>query len=333
MIGIISLLLIGFWSTRTQAKKAALKAMFFNKIGDCALLLAFALLFSFTKTLHFESLSSIVPFFQNVILFPALNISLLEVISFSLFVGVMAKSAQLFVFPVWLLSSMEGPTPVSALLHAATLVTAGVFLLIRCSFIFESAPRFSLFIAFIGILTAIYSGTSAFFQNDLKKIIAYSTASQVGYMVTACGFSAYKIAFFHLFTHGFVKALIFLSAGLLIHNFFDQQDVRKMGGCLNFFPLTSAFFLISSSSLLGLPGLACFFSKESILDHILFPVNSLNPFFSSAFNDSLVNGSAAFFIYHLALLALLFTSLYSFRLFYYLFLVSPQGPRSYYTQK
>jgi len=164
---------------------------------------------------------------------------------------------------------MDGPTPVSALIHAATMVTAGVYLLIRCSFFIEYTLYTKLFISLIGLVTALIASVVCLFQNDIKSIVAYSTCSQLGYMVSVCGFSGYSLAFFHLINHGFFKALLFLSSGLVIHNFFDEQDIRKMGGLLGIMPLTFSFFVIGSFSLIGLPYLSGYYSKDLIIEFLL----------------------------------------------------------------
>lgn len=227
----------------------------------------------------------------------------------------MAKSAQIGLH-IWLADAMEGPTPVSALIHAATMVTAGVFLLIRCSIFFEYSTSALLLLMYIGAFTAFFSGTVGIFQNDIKKIIAYSTCSQLGYMVMACGFSAYNAAFFHLITHGFFKALLFLSAGIVIHYCKDEQDIRKMGGLRGLMPITYSFFLIGSFSLIGFPFLAGFFSKDYILE------------------NAVVNGSgSSLIIYNLALLGIIFTTFYSYKIIHYVFLAGPNGYRHIYSQK
>jgi NADH-ubiquinone oxidoreductase chain 5 len=208
---------------------------------------------------------------------------------------------------------MEGPTPVSALIHAATMVTAGVYLLIRCSFIFEYAPNILLFICFIGGLTAIYSSLIAILQYDIKKIIAYSTCSQLGYMIFTCGLSNYNLAFFHLCNHAFFKALLFLSAGAIIHGLSNEQDIRKMGGLIKFFPITYVTFLIGSFSLMGFPFLSGFYSKDLILEFSYIQFKIFHRFF-----------------YLLNLITAFFTAFYSTRLIYYVFLTKPNGFKSIY---
>ena len=209
---------------------------------------------------------------------------------------------------------MEGPTPVSALLHAATMVTAGVFFLIKCSFCFEqSSFLFFNFCQLVGAFTAFFGAFCAIYQYDIKKIIAYSTCSQLGYMVYSCGCSGYDLAFFHLINHGFFKALLFLSAGILIHNLMDEQDIRKMGGLFFFFPITYSFFIIGSFSLIGFPFLSGYFSKEAIIALALnLQIKDLN--------FSFVNLN-----YHLLTLAISLSTIYSLRLLYYVFLTKPRG--------
>jgi NADH-ubiquinone oxidoreductase chain 5 len=203
---------------------------------------------------------------------------------------------------------MEGPTPVSALIHAATMVTAGVYLLIRLSFILEYTYSIRILIVIIGMTTAIFASVIGSFQNDLKSIIAYSTCSQLGYMVSICGLSGYSIAFFHLINHGFFKALLFLSSGVIIHNFLDEQDIRKMGGLFYIFPLTYVFIFISSLSLFGFPFFSGFFTKDILLEYLY-----ISPF------------SIGNLGYHMGITAALFTIYYSFRLLFYVFITKPNG--------
>jgi len=240
--------------------------MIVNRIGDFGLCLSFFLIFFYFKSLDYCLIFSLVNHFSPAdFFFVGLKYNSLDLISFLLFIGVMGKSAQLGLH-TWLPDAMEGPTPVSALIHAATMVTAGVFLLIRVSPILEYT-QFSLnIIVFIGSLTAFFASTVAAFQNDIKKIIAYSTCSQLGYMVFACGLSAYTASMFHLFNHAFFKALLFLGAGSVIHALSNEQDLRKMGGLLNFLPVTYVSFLIGSLSLSGFPFLTGYYSKDFILE-------------------------------------------------------------------
>uniref|UniRef100_UPI0030FE406A NADH dehydrogenase subunit 5 n=1 Tax=Madrepora piresae TaxID=3134086 RepID=UPI0030FE406A len=291
-VGLCSYLLINFWLTRLEANRAAIKAMLINRIGDIGLLVAMFFVWNTFGSFDFSSLFNLVSF-SNEIFF----------ICLFLFFGVMGKSAQLGLH-TWLPDAMEGPTPVSALIHAATMVTAGVFLLIRVSPLFDVVPLVLIFITIIGVLTVFVAGTIGLVQNDLKKIVAYSTCSQLGYMVVACGLSHYSIGLFHLMNHAFFKALLFLSAGSLIHAMVDEQDVRKMGGLLHFLPLTYIFFLIGSFSLMGLPFLTGFYSKDLILEF--------------AFGQFYL-----IFVYWLGCFSVLLTAIYSIRLIYLSFLSNP----------
>nr|YP_002149675.1 NADH dehydrogenase subunit 5 [Madracis myriaster]ACA84066.1 NADH dehydrogenase subunit 5 [Madracis myriaster]ARU77423.1 NADH dehydrogenase subunit 5 [Madracis decactis] len=288
-VGLCSYLLINFWLTRLEANRAAIKAMLVNRIGDIGLLLAMFLLWDLFGSLDFSTIFNSI-FFSNQMFF----------ICLFLFFGVMGKSAQLGLH-TWLPDAMEGPTPVSALIHAATMVTAGVFLLIRASPLFDVVPLILIIISIVGVLTVFIAGTIGLVQNDLKKIIAYSTCSQLGYMVVACGLSHYAISLFHLMNHAFFKALLFLSAGSLIHAVIDEQDIRKMGGLLSFLPLTYVFFLIGSFSLMGFPFLTGFYSKDLILEF--------------AFGQFYL-----IFVYWLGCFSVLLTIIYSIRLIYLVFL-------------
>jgi len=202
---------------------------------------------------------------NETFIFCGFTVNILSLIGFLLFIGAMGKSAQIGLH-TWLPSAMEGPTPVSALIHAATMVTAGVFLIIKCSPIFEYTPKVLIFITFIGSITAFFSATVGLVQNDIKKVIAYSTCSQLGYMIFACGLSYYHVAFFHLVNHAFFKALLFLSAGAIIHSLTNEQDMRKYGGLINLLPFTATMLLIGSLALMGFPFLTGFYSKDLILE-------------------------------------------------------------------
>ena len=306
-VGLCSYLLISFWFTRIQAGKAALKAVFINKIGDIALLIALSLLYYLYGSFSFSVIFALIPYSTTILytlpIFGAVN--LLNLIGFFLVIGVIGKSAQIGLH-VWLPDAMEGPTPVSALLHAATMVTAGIFLVIRCSFLFDHIPVILTFCLIIGSFTAFFAATVGLFQNDIKRIIAFSTCSQLGYMLAACGSSQYNVALFHLFNHAFFKALLFLAAGSVIHALQDEQDIRKMGALVNFLPLTFTFFFIASFSLMGLPYLSGFFSKDLIIEQLLT-----------------LNHSTHFFFVSLLLLAAFCTAAYSFRLLYYVFFTRP----------
>lgn len=311
-VGLCSYLLINFWFTRIQANKSALKAIFINRIGDTGVLLGILVIFYYFRTFNFQDLSTISYLFKSTTInFLTLNVNVIELVCFLLTIGSLAKSAQLFLH-TWLPDAMEGPTPVSALIHAATMVTAGVFLIIRCSFIFEFAPTTLKFIAVIGALTAFFGASTALCQNDIKKIVAYSTCSQLGYMFFACGVSNYAGSLFHLINHAFFKALLFLTAGAIIHGFVNEQDIRKMGSLLNFFTLSYSFFLLGSVSLAGFPFLSGFYSKDFIIE-------------SAWINTS----SFTFFCYFLLILSSFFTTAYSTRLIYLVFFTKPNFYKIY----
>ena len=256
-VGLCSYLLINFWFTRIQANKAAIKAMIINKFGDVSLLLAMILIWKTFGSWEYISL------FSNHILIN--NESVLNLCSLLLLIGVIGKSAQIGLH-TWLPDAMEGPTPVSALIHAATMVTAGVFLIIRLSPLFEKTPSILILVVLIGSLTAFFSSTIGLTQGDFKKVIAYSTCSQLGYMVLICGFSQYSLGLFHLVNHGFFKALLFLSAGSIIHALMDEQDLKKAGSMINVTPFTYICTTIGSVSLMGLPFLTGFYSKDLIIE-------------------------------------------------------------------
>lgn len=259
-VGLCSYLLIGFWYTRIQANKSAIKAMILNKVGDIGLLLGMILIWINIGSLDYNSIFSYSLFLNK-------NDINLDLIGFLLLIGVIGKSAQIGLH-TWLPDAMEGPTPVSALIHAATMVTAGVFLIIRMSPFFENTPNILLLIVLIGSITAFFTSTIGLTQNDLKKVIAYSTCSQLGYMVMICGFSQYNAGLFHLVNHGFFKALLFLSAGSIIHALNDEQDFRKMGGMNLITPFSYVCIVIGSVSLMGLPFLTGFYSKDLIIELI-----------------------------------------------------------------
>ena len=255
-VGLCSYLLIGFWYTRAQAGKAATKAFIINKIGDLFLLTGIGVAFMIFHTLDISVISALASYYPE---------DSIEVISALFFIGAVGKSAQVGLH-TWLPDAMEGPTPVSALIHAATMVTAGVFLIIRSSAILEHAPRILYLIAIWGGVTALVSGTIGTVQNDIKKIIAYSTCSQLGYMVLACGMSFYNVGFFHLFNHAFFKALLFLSAGSVIHLMSNEQDIRRIGGLGSLSPFVYTSVLVGSLALAGFPFLAGFFSKDLVIE-------------------------------------------------------------------
>ncbi len=265
-VGLVSYLLIGFWYTRPSAAAAAIKAFLVNRVGDFGLALGVAAIYLVFDSVEYDTVFGNAGKFAdtNLMVFGQ-SFDTLTVICLLLFVGAMGKSAQLPLH-TWLPDAMEGPTPVSALIHAATMVTAGVFLVARCSPLFEHAPTALAFVAFIGASTALFAATVGLVQNDIKRVIAYSTCSQLGYMFFACGVSAYAAGIFHLYTHAFFKALLFLGAGSVIHAMSDEQDMRKMGGIWRRIPITYAVMWIGSLALAGLPFFAGYFSKDLILE-------------------------------------------------------------------
>lgn len=307
-VGLCSYLLINFWFIRIQANKAAIKAMMMNRIGDFCLLIGMFLIFTNYKSVDYGTVAILTPFFKTqTINFLNLEVNLLTVIGIFLFLGAVGKSAQLGLH-TWLPDAMEGPTPVSALIHAATMVTAGVFLIVRSSFIYEFIPHVLEYIAIIGALTAFFASTTGLVQNDLKRVIAYSTCSQLGYMVFACGLSNYSVGFFHLSNHAFFKALLFLGAGSVIHAVSDEQDMRKMGGLRNLVPFTYSVMTIGSLALIGFPFLTGFYSKDLILE--------------AAFGKYTLIG---YFCYFLGTVGAFFTAFYSTRLTYLTFMSKPNG--------
>ena len=310
-VGLCSYLLISFWYTRVQANKAAIKALVVNRIADFALTIGMVAIFFIFNSLDFHVVFPLAPFFLNsTFIFLGYDLPVLTVICSLLFIGAMGKSAQIGLH-TWLPDAMEGPTPVSALIHAATMVTAGVFLIIKCSPIFEYVPSILSIITLIGATTAFFSATIGLIQNDIKKVIAYSTCSQLGYMVFACGLSNYHVSLFHLANHAFFKALLFLSAGAIIHSLSNEQDMRKFGGIISLLPYTSTMLLIGSLSLMGFPFLTGFYSKDLILE--------------LALTKYTLEGS---FAYCLGLITAFFTSFYSFRVFYMTFLYKTNSYRT-----
>ncbi len=261
-VGVCSYLLIGFWYSKESANKAAIKAFITNRASDFAFILGIITIIVYCGSANYKDVFSSAELLSNTKIF--LQFSILDVICLLLFIGCMGKSAQIGLH-VWLPDAMEGPTPVSALIHAATMVTAGVFLVARCSYLFEYSPLVLQFITIIGGVTCLFAASIAIMQSDIKKIIAYSTCSQLGYMFMACGVSAYNSGIFHLVTHAFFKALLFLSAGSVIHAV-HEQDIFKMGDLRNKMPVTYGNFLIGSLALIGIYPLAGFYSKDSILE-------------------------------------------------------------------
>ena len=301
-VGLSSYLLIGFWYKKTSAWQAAIKAFVVNRVGDLGLIIAICLIYNVFGSVNFTDVFAQTELIQHgKIDFLGYEFHAVSVICFLLFIGAMGKSAQLGLH-VWLPDAMEGPTPVSALIHAATMVTAGVFLLSRCSYLFEYAPSVLNIVVFIGGLTCIFAALVALVQTDIKKIIAYSTCSQLGYMFIACGVSAYPVAMYHLLTHAFFKALLFLCAGNIIYSMHHEQDIRRMGGLKDKLKFTFAFTLIGSLAISGIPPFAGYFSKDLIIE--------------SVYLSEL--GSAEFAFIVTNLVAFL-TAFYSFRLLFLVF--------------
>ena len=309
-VGLCSYLLINFWYGRLQANKAALKAMIVNRIGDLGLALGIFTLYFYFQSVDYAVVFSLAPIFVNETL-PFLQNSILayDFIGFFIFIGAVGKSAQIGLH-TWLPDAMEGPTPVSALIHAATMVTAGVFLICRCSPLLEYAPNISNIIAIVGGLTAFFAATTGLLQNDLKRVIAYSTCSQLGYMIFAAGLSCYSVSIFHLSNHAFFKALLFLGAGSVIHALSDEQDMRKMGGLVKILPFTYTAMLVGSLALMGFPFLTGFYSKDVILE--------------VAYGSFSVEGR---FVHTLGIFAAFFTAYYSTRLLSLTFLRPVNGSR------
>ena len=265
-VGLCSYFLIGFWYKKESANAAAIKAFIVNRVGDFGFALGIFLIFYLFGTVNYNEVFQLVPNILNKeISFLGLNVNAINLICVLLFIGAMGKSAQLFLH-TWLPDAMEGPTPVSALIHAATMVTAGVFLVVRCSPIYEFSQFALNLITIIGMSTALFAATVALVQNDIKKIIAYSTCSQLGYMFFAAGVGAYNVAMFHLFTHAFFKALLFLGSGSVIHCFKDEQDIREMGGVWKKLPYTWILMIIGTLALTGFPFLSGFYSKDAIIE-------------------------------------------------------------------
>lgn len=314
-VGLASYLLINFWYTRTQANKSSIKAMLMNRVGDFGLTIGIMTSFFVFKSVNFSLLHACAPYVSSCEII-VLNVPLdaCTVICTCFLIGACGKSAQLGLH-TWLPDAMEGPTPVSALIHAATMVTAGIFLIARASILFEYAPTALMLVAVLGGMTCFFAATTGIVQNDLKRVIAYSTCSQLGYMVFACGISSYSVAVFHLMNHAFFKALLFLGAGSVIHALSDEQDMRKMGGVVQLLPFTYAMICIGSLSLMGLPFLTGFYSKDVILE--------------VAYARYTLNGQ---FGYWVASICVLFTAYYSTRLLLLTFLSSRNGSRKQVSQ-
>ena len=301
-VGLCSYLLIGFWYHKETANNAAIKAFLVNRVGDFGFAVGIFLVFYFFGTLNYSEVFELVPSLQDKnITFLGIEANLITLTCLFLFVGAMGKSAQ-FLLHTWLPDAMEGPTPVSALIHAATMVTAGVFLVVRCSPIFEYSQVALNVVTITGMITAIFAASVALVQNDIKRVIAYSTCSQLGYMFFAAGVGAYHVAIFHLFTHAFFKALLFLGSGSVIHAMNDEQDIRKMGGIWKKLPYTWILMLIGTLALTGFPFLAGFYSKDAIIEFALF-------------ENTLLGNYAAV----VGILTAGLTSIYSWRLFFLTF--------------
>ncbi len=302
-VGLCSYLLVGFYFHKPSANNAAIKAFLVNRVGDFGYLIAIALIYKYFNTLTFnEVFANIDQFHKTVLTFLGFEFSLITCITMFLFMAAVGKSAQIGLH-VWLPDAMEGPTPVSALIHAATMVTAGVFLVVRCSPLFENSQFTLNIITYVGIITSLFAASVALIQNDIKKVIAYSTCSQLGYMFFACGISAYSLAMFHLVTHAFFKALLFLGAGSVIHALHHEQNFKNMGGLYKKLPLTFLFIILGSLALVGIPPFAGYFSKDLILEY--------------AYSMHNFNGTN---IYIFGCLGAFLTSIYSSRLIYLTFI-------------
>ena len=314
-VGLASYLLIGFWYHKDTANKAAMKAFIVNRVGDFGYALGIVGVFFIFGSINFDVIFQEASLFKDhSFIFLGFNVPTIDTLCFLLFIGAMGKSAQLGLH-TWLPDAMEGPTPVSALIHAATMVTAGIFMVARMSPLFEFAQFTNLFIIFIGATTAIFAASIALTQNDIKRVIAYSTCSQLGYMFFAAGLGAYNAAIFHLMTHGFFKALLFLSAGSVIHAMHHEQDMRKMGGLFKKIPLTGSMMWIGSLAIIGFPYFSGYYSKESILE---------NAYFSSS--------GMSQYAYIVGILTALLTAFYSWRLLFLTFHGKSRSSRDIYDQ-
>ena len=298
-VGLCSYFLIGFWFKRETANAAAIKAFVVNRVGDFGFALGIFLIFYLFGTVNYsEVFASIPQIIDKELFFLGIQIKAIDLICILLFIGAMGKSAQIFLH-TWLPDAMEGPTPVSALIHAATMVTAGVFLVVRCSPIFEYSPVTLNIITVVGMTTAFFAATVALVQNDIKKIIAYSTCSQLGYMFFAAGVGAYNVAMFHLFTHAFFKALLFLGSGSIIHSFKDEQNINEMGAVYKKLPYTWILMIIGTLALTGFPFLSGFYSKDAIIEFAYLKGNT-----------------TGYYAAGIGILTALFTSIYSWRLIF-----------------
>ena len=307
-VGLVSYLLIGFWFKKPSACAAAIKAFVVNRVGDFGFLLGIFAVYFIFDSVNFDIIFDAAPSKADAaVTFFGIHAHALTITCLLLFVGAMGKSAQLFLH-TWLPDAMEGPTPVSALIHAATMVTAGVFLVARMSPLYEYAPSALAFVTFLGATTAFFAATVGCVQNDIKRIIAYSTCSQLGYMFVACGVSAYQGGIFHLMTHAWFKALLFLSAGSVIHAMSEEQDIRKMGGIWKLIPVTFAVMTIGTIAITGIPPLSGFFSKDMIIE--------------AAFASETGVGHYAYFM---TIIVALLTSFYSWRLVFITFFGNPRA--------
>ena len=298
-VGVCSYLLVSFWFTRIAANQSSMSAFLTNRVGDCFLTIGmFAILLSFGNV-DYYTVFSLAPYYND---------NVITIIGVCLLIGAMAKSSQLGLH-VWLPMAMEGPTPVSALIHAATMVTAGVYLLMRTSPLIEYSSTVLILCLWVGALTTVFSSLIGLFQQDIKKVIAYSTMSQLGMMVIAVGLSSYNIALFHLVNHAFYKGLLFLGAGAVIHAVADNQDFRKYGGLIHYLPLTYSVMLIASLSLVAIPFMTGFYSKDFILE--------------SAYGQYQLSSIVVYFV---ATIGAMFTTLYSVKVLYLTFMTNPNGP-------
>ncbi len=298
-VGLCSYFLIGFWFKKESANAAAIKAFVVNRVGDFGFALGIFLIFYLFGTVNYSEVFQQIPtVIDKKLLFLGFEIKSIDLICLLLFIGAMGKSAQILLH-TWLPDAMEGPTPVSALIHAATMVTAGVFLVVRCSPIYEYSPLILNLITIVGMTTAFFAATVALVQTDIKKIIAYSTCSQLGYMFFAAGVGAYNVAMFHLFTHAFFKALLFLGSGSVIHAFKDEQDINKMGGVWKKLPYTYALMIIGTLALTGFPFLSGFYSKDAIIEFAYLKGNT-----------------TGYYAAGIGILTALLTSIYSWRLIF-----------------
>ena len=296
-VGIISYILISFWNTRIKAMKAALSAILLNRFGDTFYIIGIIIILNIYHTTEFSVMEVMTPYIDT---------TYLNIIGIMMLIAATAKSAQLGLHS-WLLNAMEGPTPVSSLLHAATMVCSGIYLLVRGSFILEYTPTISLIILWLGGLTTLISGLIAIVTNDIKRVIALSTMSQLGIMMLAIGSSAYDLAIYHLYCHAFFKALLFMSAGSIIHSYVSEtQDLRKYGGIINYLPYTYICILIASLSLMAIPGLTGYYSKDIIIETLYGTYNL-----------------SGYIMYYVATSSAILTSVYSLRVIYLTFINNP----------